>query len=121
MDALSSLDTLTKSARLWLIKKIAASLTKILRNGDIVFRLGGDEFGLFVKGAKSADHAKEILTRLFDEINKERLKEINEEQIQISAGVTFFLMGDEFSKVYERADRALYESKKIEGCSVYVI
>lgn len=103
------------------IKKIADSLSKISRSGDVVFRLGGDEFGLFAKGVKTAEGAKEILARFFDELNKERLKEIGEEEIQISAGVTFLLMGDKFGAIYERADKALYESKKTPGCSVYIL
>ena len=61
-----------------------------------------------------------ILNRFFEELNKERLPEIKNQEIQISAGLTFAQVNDDFLSIYERADKALYKSKNIEGCSIHI-
>lgn len=102
------------------IKKIADALSKISRDGDIAFRLGGDEFGFFAQDISDKKLANEIIQRLFTELNEQRLSQIENKEIQISVGVTFLLLGDSFERAYERADKALYESKKIDGRSIFI-
>ena len=113
-------DTYGHGAGDLVIKKVAEALSKTSRAGDVVFRLGGDEFGFFAKGVKDSELASKILNRFFEELNKERLPEIKNQEIQISAGLTFLLVGDDFLSIYERADKALYKSKNIEGCSIHI-
>ena len=113
-------DTYGHGAGDLVIKKVADSLSKTSRAGDVVFRLGGDEFGFFAKGVKDSELASKILNRFFEELNKERLPEIKNQEIQISAGLTFAQVNDDFLSIYERADKALYKSKNIEGCSIHI-
>lgn len=108
-------DTYGHSAGDEVIKKIASSLSKIAREGDVVFRLGGDEFGLFALGLAGDDNAFKLINRLFDEINKEPLSAIKNKEIELSAGASFVLNNDDFTSIYARVDRALYESKKTSG------
>lgn len=94
---------------------IASSLGKIARNTDVIFRLGGDEFGIFISGISSQNEARSVINRLFDEINKSCITSLRGHEFCLSVGASFVCAGDDFSALYKRADKALYESKKTAG------
>jgi diguanylate cyclase (GGDEF)-like protein len=95
-----------------IIKCVAQSMKETFRTSDIIGRVGGDEFVIFMKDVRSQD---DVLSRL-GHLQK-RLIEITHEHIKgkdvtLSLGVTLSSKDDTFLSMYKRADEALYQSKK---------
>jgi diguanylate cyclase (GGDEF)-like protein len=96
-----------------MLKKIAEALKAAFRSNDVVGRIGGDEFFVFLKKLYSEKHisdkAKEIC-KLFHNVFEE--KGISCE-ISASIGVALYPKhGDTLNELYRNADTALYLSKE---------
>ena len=90
------------------LKETADTLRHALRNVDIICRWGGEEFVMLLPAA-DADEA----VRIADGIRRriETMK-CDPSAITGSFGVTEVKRGDTLERVIERADKALYRSKK---------
>jgi diguanylate cyclase (GGDEF)-like protein len=84
-----------------LLRDTAAAWRETLRPGDLLARLGGEEFGLLLVG-RDAAAAYEIT---------ERLRESVTDGQTCSAGVAVRRPGELFEAVVGRADHALYDAK----------
>lgn len=90
-----------------------------MREKDILARIGGDEFVAVVKQLSSAEavleKGKEICEAVREYSTKEHIP------VSCSAGVAIMQNGDLFYDVMERADKALYQAKKLEkgNCSLW--
>ena len=96
------------------LQEVADSLKRIFRSNDILGRLGGDEFCVFMQGA------------IPESIIKNRLKQINtccrrdypvegEEAIHVSVSIGAVICDasmTEYEQIYQLADEALYHTKK---------
>ena len=91
---------------------IANMLKKTIRDGDKVFRYGGEEF-IIVLNRINPDTCKEIAYRILNLIRSNQLiykgKSLN---VTMSIGGTMYLNGDSPDNLIARADKALYKSKK---------
>jgi len=91
---------------------IANLLKKTLRDGDKVFRYGGEEF-IIILNRITTDKCIEIAQRILKTISTNTLlykgKSIN---ITVSIGATKYVDGDSIQELIARADQALYNSKK---------
>jgi diguanylate cyclase len=93
-----------------------AHLVRIARQGlrpmDLVARYGGEEF-LLVLPNTTLDLATQILTRLQSELAS-RVCVYGGEPIFVSfsAGIALCAPAEDHGSLIERADRALYESKR---------
>ena len=103
------------------LKYFAHVLKSVFRKGDIVGRVGGDEFMIFIKNAAAIstaeDKASEILLRLKTGVDYENIR------IIVSASIGVAVIDEDnysFSEVYNQADSALYEAK-FNGKNNYVI
>ncbi len=96
---------------------IADCMKKTFRDSDIIFRLGGDEFSAFSEGVNDETIAQRIIKRLFDNIDRIAIPELQDRKISLSVGVTFYpaTHADSFEAMYQRADSGTYESKKEAG------
>ena len=96
------------------IRAIADCLKKTFRAGDVVMRIGGDEFAV---GITDNAAAVILVEKFFTEIDKINIPEIGSRKISISLGSAFFTVDKNlsFAEIYKRADLAAYESKKIAG------
>jgi diguanylate cyclase (GGDEF)-like protein len=90
------------------LKQIAARL-KGLREADGAYRLGGDEFAVMLPGTSGAG-AEVLARRLVAE--PVRYKKAT---VTLSAGIAQLRVGEPLSDWRERADIALYESKRRGG------
>ena len=91
---------------------IAHTLKKTLREGDKVFRYGGEEFVVILNRIDTQSCIK-IANRIIQLINTNTLiYKNNTIQVTVSAGGTKFIPGDTPEKILERADKALYEAKR---------
>lgn len=93
--------------------ELAEKLTKIFRANDIVGRIGGDEFMVFMSDIKNIDiigqKAKEIC-KAFE--NGYKNKNNIEYTVSSSVGIAIFpTNGTDFEELYQRSDVALYLSK----------
>ena len=80
----------------------------------------GDELALEEVAADDVideETGRNILTRLFNNIDKIDIPELGDRNICVSVGGTFYPANtnDSFEALYERADNGLYESKKVDG------
>ena len=95
------------------IKEVAITIKKELRDGDIVGRLGGEEFAV-VLADKERDSAKQIAERVRKSIQKLEFKNLKFKRfsVTISIGISS-LNGRDISedKLLVEADHALYEAK----------
>lgn len=103
-----------------LLSDIALLLKRTFRSGDIIGRIGGDEFVVIMPGARSQD----VISDKFEQI-RERMEEFLERDgymLSCSAGAAFApLDGCDYQTLYKNADLALYKAKEKgkNQCSFY--
>lgn len=94
------------------LQDIAEILLRHFRSYDVVGRLGGDEFIVFMKNIPREAVSRNI-SSLLKKLDRTYEKDGKSVQITASAGIT--LISDtniEFQEMYRRADEALYQVKK---------
>lgn len=90
---------------------IANILKKTLRDGDKVFRYGGEEF-IVILNRIDAIHFQTISTRLLNLISTNKLIYKGEGlNVTVSMGSTIYANGDTPDSLIARADKALYKAK----------
>lgn len=103
------------------LKKVADCMRTIFRSSDIIGRLGGDEYILFLKNISKPEAA----VRKAEELN-EVLKSLsvdNNPDCNLSASIGIAQCpgnGSTFDELYHNADIALYQAKK-SGKNNYVL
>lgn len=103
------------------LAEMAAGMKKIMRDSDVVGRIGGDEFTIFMKDVKSredVDKKAEELLYMFQELFNSEKSPV---KVTCSIGISMYPKdGCTFKDMYAKADRALYEAKS-QGKNKYVI
>ena len=99
---------------------VANCLKNAFRGNDVVLRLGGDEFVAFAAGVQSREVGERILERFYDYLDNAALDQSVKEKICVSAGAVFGRAGsaNSFTRLYEAADKCMYESKRFVGSHV---
>lgn len=96
-----------------LLAKVANRLTSVIRSGDTVARMGGDEFVILLANITDLDELDPALTRINEIIAQEII--INNQSITISSsmGITLYPADNVSSDILIRhADLAMYEAKQ---------
>lgn len=81
------------------------------RQGDVVSRMGGDEFAVFVGRELSRQDAEVMLGHLIAQTRK-TFAEYESQALCVSAGVAFTSEDGGYDALYAVADQALYEAKR---------
>lgn len=89
---------------------VANILAKSFEECDIVGRLGGDEFSIYVKNVEDMESLVEKCNILYDIIHGIKLP--NGKSISVSMGGVMSKQGQTYDDIYKMADDALYNSKK---------
>lgn len=90
---------------------IANVLKKTLRDGDKIFRYGGEEF-VIILNRLDKEHCISTSNRFIKLIRENKLIYKQDKlNVTISVGSTKFIQGDTPDSFIERADRALYKAK----------
>lgn len=92
-----------------ILKQLAGVLQEELRKYDVLARFGGEEFFVLLPNTnlKKATMVAERLRR-----NLWKNKKLEKYKVTISLGVTEYKNKDSMNKMIQRADSALYTSKK---------
>jgi diguanylate cyclase (GGDEF)-like protein len=94
------------------LRGFAQLLTNAVRRGDIVARMGGDEFGLLLIDTDAAATA-DVMERVRTEILCLSLPQAPRAMLSASFGIAEIESGDaQLDDMVARADRALYDAKK---------
>lgn len=94
------------------LRGFAQLLTSAVRRGDIVARMGGDEFGLLLVET-AATAAADVMERVRAEITCLTLPSAPQVHLRASFGVAELQAGDEqLDDMVARADAALYDAKR---------
>lgn len=94
------------------LRDVSSVLTHAVRNTDLLYRYGGDEFvcGLPQTDLNGAFEVGERIIKGIAAIPNHDDQETG--RVGISIGVTMITKGDDFSSAFRRADHALYSAKQ---------
>ncbi len=101
------------------LKSLSHLIKENIRSTDVFARIGGEEFG-FILPETNIEGALRVCEKLRSVIQQHEFK-VNSFSIRLTAsfGVTQVKDTDTVESVYERADRALYEAKRLGKNRVY--
>ncbi|MDV9941401.1 GGDEF domain-containing protein [Clostridioides difficile] len=89
---------------------VAKVLDESFTKDDIVGRLGGDEFSVYINDIINNE---ELINKCNDVYNRIHLIKLpNGKSLSISMGVVIAKCGQEYDELYQIADNALYDSKR---------
>ncbi len=102
------------------LRGVAEVISHVVRNTDLVYRYGGDEFvgGLAQTDIHGAIDVAERIRGSIDGLDLSRLGARG--QIQVSIGITLVRQSDNYLSAFKRADKALYQAK-INGKNQVII
>jgi diguanylate cyclase (GGDEF)-like protein len=106
-------DTLGHEAGDALLKQVAERLSACIRPGDILARMGGDEFMVVVNGVNDDQVARSVAERLGASLGGSFVVDRHELFITASMGISIYPRdGANVSALRRNADAAMYEAKQ---------
>lgn len=90
-----------------MLKELTEVLEESFRSTDLIGRLGGDEFMVFVRNIKSEKILRKKLDKMYQRMQK------GENELSCSCGICMIQKDNfQYMDCLKRADEALYESKR---------
>jgi len=106
-------DTLGHSLGDELLRKLAVRLRSVLREGDTIARMGGDEFTVLLADIGTAADAAKIAQKLLDTVDEPTGVEGHELYVTTSIGIALYPDdGDTAEALLKNADSAMYRAKE---------
>lgn len=94
------------------LQEIAKVTETCLSNEDVFFRMGGDEFIIYLVGCVDELQYKRAIGNLYEKIRAMKISFLNNEHINISIGCCIFNQeATDYNELYRYSDKALYKSK----------
>lgn len=98
------------------LQRIAQQMRDTFREGDILCRMGGDEFCIFLANPGNAGNVAKKLTLFTKAVNRDLKFEEKIYPLSISMGVALYPNhGKDFEVLYKHADQAMYQNKRKAG------
>lgn len=95
------------------LSTLGQTLRNYFRENDIIGRIGGDEFVIYMCKTESKERAVTRILALADTVKNLSFAEMNGHHITISIGISFAPEhGTCYMDLYKNADTALYETKQ---------
>lgn len=104
------------------LRQVGSVLQSHFRGGDIIGRIGGDEFVIMMTNVGSKDVAIARARQLTEVFKQIQMPELEGQPITCSMGIAFAPQhGESYLELYKCADMALYETKRNgrDGLTVY--
>ncbi|WP_439140838.1 GGDEF domain-containing protein [Planktotalea sp.] len=104
------------------LQEVAKIMRAETRKGDVIARVGGDEFMILIEGSAAKDRLKDIASRLIRGIEQPIKFEGETCHISASIGIARRVVGDrrDMDALMQCSDRALYASKsKGRACATF--
>ncbi|NOQ31939.1 MAG: diguanylate cyclase [Helicobacteraceae bacterium] len=107
-------DTLGHEAGDTILKIVGSRLKSVLRDGDTVARVGGDEFAIAIGDISDVEHVKRIASTLIKEVNEFCPYKSEKCHVGVSIGISFYPEhGKSIGELMKRADQAMYNIKRM--------
>ncbi|MCR5108035.1 MAG: GGDEF domain-containing protein [Lachnospiraceae bacterium] len=102
------------------IRGIADIISTEFSKNDIVFRLGGDEYGIYSEETIDEKSGTDIINRIFKRISRLDIPELKKHRVSVSAGAVIrnTVLDRTFEDIYRKADLGVYKSKEQSGSSL---
>jgi diguanylate cyclase (GGDEF)-like protein len=97
-----------------LLRRVAARLSEVVREGDTVARFGGDEFVVICEGV-TLEALPEVAGRVLDALNREAVVDGTTLRVRGSIGVAMGGHADDPHALLRDADTAMYRAKQRGG------
>ena len=95
----------------------AAALNDIFKGGDIVGRIGGDEFVVFMKNLNAISNADILANKVVRNVNFSFDYENRQINVTCSVGIAIFpYHGRDYDELFHKADKAVYTAKANGKC-----
>jgi diguanylate cyclase (GGDEF)-like protein len=99
-----------------MLRKISASLRKAFRSTDILGRIGGDEFCVYLEDVPSAEFVEKKFQQLLSLV-QESTEEI---EASLSVGIAFVNEKEPYETIFNKADTALFKAKGMGKARIVV-
>jgi diguanylate cyclase (GGDEF)-like protein len=94
------------------LRIIARTIKSILRSTDLVGRIGGEEFGIFLPGS-SPEQSEAVAERIRQSVSEAAFAPNGEQRtLSVSVGGVLFDRGFSFGELFRVADQQLYAAKQ---------
>jgi len=103
-----------------LLKAVAKVLTNSVRHTDLVGRMGGDEFIVYLTNVNNKKTAEKVAAKLCTAVSALSLEKEEWGEITASFGLAYGTKDSTWSTLYHQADVALYDAKE-KGKNQYSI
>lgn len=103
------------------IRKTAKILKQSFRREDVIGRLGGDEFCVFYTGKNSYELLAKKAEQICEAVRQIIPAKEGAPGTSISIGIVRRMRDENFDKLYQKADQALYARKAQHGRNGYTI
>ena len=95
------------------LSSLGEEISAIFRASDIIGRVGGDEFMIFLKGVPNAEIIRKEAKKVEDFFQSFQVGENVKYSVHASIGVAVFPQeGEDFESLYKAADQGLYKAKR---------
>ncbi len=99
-----------------LLVAVAGRLTELLRPGDTLARLAGDEFVVLCEDLETTSQVEPLATRIDEALGRPFVLSGIEVQVSASVGIAFAGRGDDVpEQILQDADTAMYQAKRRGG------
>lgn len=100
---------------------VSRRISKIIKEKDMVFRFGGDEFVIILDGIENAEVAKKIGYKILENLKLPMECKGLHLNIEASIGISLFpIHGSDEDSILVAADNAMYEAKRSGKNKVYI-
>ncbi len=94
------------------LRQVGRRMQALSRGGDLVARIGGDEFLMMIERVSSPENAVEVAKRLIRTVSKPYLIDGREINISCSIGIAKHPGAGSMAKLVAQADAAMYAAKR---------